>query len=126
MGEKTLEAVTDMETPVKMTFQVCNVKGPLGSVNEMVKAGNKVVFEQKGSYIENTTSGRKTPLLEERGQFFLQLWTPKQPTPVKPADNQAYCGQFAALQEEDEEEDDECMETHSNLLDSQGFPRLGQ
>ena len=61
-GQQTIQAINDNDTPVDITFQVCDVKGPLGSVREMVKAGNKVVFGQKESYIEDQRSGRKTHL----------------------------------------------------------------
>ena len=42
-----------------MTFQVARVKKALGSVSQMVKDGNKLVFDQDSSgkdmsYIQNT------------------------------------------------------------------------
>ena len=39
--------------------------------------GNRVVFEQSGSYIEHVESGEVTPLIEQRGLYKLKMWVPK-------------------------------------------------
>ena len=41
-GQKTLEGIGDHYQPLNMTAQVADVKTTLGSVNQMLKAGNRV------------------------------------------------------------------------------------
>ena len=40
-----------------MTMQVTDVTKPLMSVREMVNAGQRVVFDSVGSYVENNMTG---------------------------------------------------------------------
>ena len=56
-------ATSDHETPLT-TFQVARVKKALGSVSQMVKNGNKLVFDQDSSgkdtsYIQNKRTNEK-------------------------------------------------------------------
>jgi hypothetical protein len=39
-----------------------------------VKAGNRVVFDEDGSYIENRETGQITWLVEEGGMYALKMW----------------------------------------------------
>jgi hypothetical protein len=43
-------------------------------VSKAVKAGNVVVFDEDGSYIENKLTGQKTWLTEEGGMYALKMW----------------------------------------------------
>ena len=61
-----------------MTFQVARVKKALGSVSQMVKNGNKLVFEQDSngkdtSYIQNKRTNEKIRLRQENGVCVLDL-----------------------------------------------------
>ena len=40
----------------------------------MVAAGNRVVFDQGGSYVESMTTGDRTWLRERGGMFIMKLW----------------------------------------------------
>ena len=60
-----------------MTAQVCEVNKPLLSVRRMVAAGNRVIFDSDGSYIEDKTTAEKMWLSEEEGMYMLSLWVPK-------------------------------------------------
>ena len=62
-----------------MTLQVVDVKKALGSVRRMCEAGNKVVFDDEGSYIENKRTGERAILIKERGSYILSLWVPRKP-----------------------------------------------
>ena len=62
-----------------MTAQVADVKTTLGSVNQMLKAGNLVHFETGNCYIENMRTGRKTRIEEKGGTFEVGIWVPKAP-----------------------------------------------
>ena len=61
-----------------MTFQVARVKKALGSVSQMVKNGNKLVFHQDSSgkdtsYIQNKRTNEKIWLRQESGVYVLDL-----------------------------------------------------
>ena len=74
LGEKEFEAYTEAGLWRNMTAQVTEVNKALLSVSRMVKAGNRVVFDEAGSYIENKVSGQKTWLEERNGMYILKLW----------------------------------------------------
>jgi hypothetical protein len=73
-GEKRFNAVTEEGSEKKMTIQVCDVNQGLLSVAKMVAAGNRVVFDQTGSYVESMTTGDRTWLKERGGMFIMKLW----------------------------------------------------
>ena len=54
--------------------QVCDVNEALMSVRKMAKAGNRVVFDEEGSYIENKSTGRRMWMKEENNVYVLGLW----------------------------------------------------
>ena len=72
-----------------MSFQVAGVSKALGAVSRLVGAGNRVIFDDPatvGSFIENKTTGKKTPLRQHNGVYYLDVW-------VKPGcgyDNQGF------------------------------------
>ena len=52
------------------------------SVSRMIKAGNTIVFDDEGSYIEHKASGEWLPLEEKGGVYTVKMWIPKdQATP---------------------------------------------
>ena len=61
-----------------MTFQVAKVRGPLGSVRRICKAGNNVVFDEEGSYIEKNVSKKRTKIDKVKGVYLLRLWVKKE------------------------------------------------
>ena len=63
----------------RITAQVCDVNKPLLSVKKVIKAGNKVVFDEDGSYIEHKETGERAWLSEEGGMFMLRLWVKRDP-----------------------------------------------
>ena len=58
-----------------MLFQVRDVGKPLASVARILDKGNTVVFSRAvgGSFIVNDKSGRKIPLVEEKGSFVMEV-----------------------------------------------------
>ena len=44
------------------------------SVSKAVAAGNKVVFDAEGSYIENKISGARTWMHAEGGMYTIKMW----------------------------------------------------
>ena len=75
-GQRILRGVGDQYQPLNMTAQVADVKTTLGSVNQMLKAGNLVHFETGNCYIENMRTGRKTKIEEKGGTFEVGIWVP--------------------------------------------------
>ena len=52
-----------------MTFQVTDVTKALGSVSKIVANGNKIVFDESGSFIENKRSRERLWMREENGVY---------------------------------------------------------
>ena len=59
-----------------MTAQVADVKTALGSVSQMLRAGNRVHFETGGCYVEHISTGKVTPVIEKDGMFEIGVWVP--------------------------------------------------
>ena len=76
-GQRILRGVGDQFQPLSMTAQVADVKTTLGSVNQMLRAGNRVHFETGNCYIEHVRAGRKTIMEERNGTFEVGVWVPK-------------------------------------------------
>jgi hypothetical protein len=56
-----------------MTFQVAGVNKALGSVSKIVANGNRVIFDQNGSFIENVWTKDKIWLREDNGVYVLDM-----------------------------------------------------
>ena len=54
-----------------MNFQVTDCKKPLASVAKIIEKGNRVVFDEEGSFILNKATGKKIKLERERGTFVM-------------------------------------------------------
>ena len=50
----------------------------LGSVHQIMRAGNRVHFEQGNCYVENVSRGRRTRIDENGGTFEVGIWVQKQ------------------------------------------------
>ncbi|MDA8584227.1 hypothetical protein N9L68_08320 [bacterium] len=77
LGEKEFIAVGECGALRKMKVQVCDVNKPLLSVRRVTQAGNRVVFEEDGGYIEDKVSGERMWLREKDGMYLLKLWVRK-------------------------------------------------
>ena len=74
LGEKHFIAVANGGETRKMRAQVCDVNKALLSVKWIVQAGNKVVFDEEQSYIEDKTTGERMVLEDRGGMYMLKLW----------------------------------------------------
>ena len=96
-----------------MKAQVADVNKVLGSVYQMCKAGNKVLFDidakdpTQGGYIEKKNSGSRTYMEVNQitGEFQFDLWVRK-PTGSKEAPKLKTTNRFGALQSIEEENSD--------------------
>ena len=57
---------------------MADVNKALLSVPRTVKAGNRVVFDSEGSYIEHKTTGEWEPLEEKGGIYTLKVRVPRE------------------------------------------------
>ena len=73
LGEKRFEGVTEDGGVKNITAQVCSVNKALLSVSKAVKAGNRVVFDDSGSFIENKESGERIWLKQQGGIYTLDV-----------------------------------------------------
>ena len=81
-GQRIIRGTNEVGAPVNMPIQVADVNKVLGSVREMVKAGNKVVFDEdvngkSCSYVEHKKTGRMTIIHDNGGNFQFTIKVPK-------------------------------------------------
>ena len=50
------------------------------SLSKIVGSGNRVVFDDAGSYIEQKSTGTNTWLTHEGGMYSLKMWVSRRPT----------------------------------------------
>ena len=74
LGSRTVKGMTNEMLEVSAVYQVCAVTKPLSSVARMCSAGNRVVFEDDGGYIEHIATGAVTPVRKENGVYVWDLW----------------------------------------------------
>ena len=60
--ERQLQGLGDDYAPIGMTVQAADVSATPGSVHRVPQAGNTVVFDEDGSYIEHKRTGNLTPI----------------------------------------------------------------
>ena len=58
LGKKKFQGYSEEGIVRSVTTQVCEVDKGLLSVRKVVEAGNRVVFDSKGSYIEDKKNAR--------------------------------------------------------------------
>ena len=75
LGSQKVKGQDDNGRDVGCTFDVAeNLSRPLASVFEITEQGNKMVFENGGSYIQCGKTGSKIQLRSEGKLNFLDLW----------------------------------------------------
>ena len=82
LGQKHVLATDSKGHAHWVKLQVCRGLGRgrvLGSVSRLIEAGHEVVFRtpEKGSYIQNMTTGYRTYLRQYKGAYYLDLWVKK-------------------------------------------------
>ena len=74
LGEKKFTGWTSEGLGREITAQVCEVNKALLSVSKIVAAGNRVVFDPEGSYIEDMNSGEKVWMKSQGGMYMIKMW----------------------------------------------------
>ena len=81
-GQRVITGKNDNGATMTMPVQVAEVNKVLGSVREMVEAGNRVALDRDNegrpcSYVLHKASGHKTTIHERNGTFQFDLKIPK-------------------------------------------------
>ena len=79
LGEKKFVGVNEEGHERAITAQVCDVNKALLSVKKVLAAGNRVIFDEDGSFIEDKTTGERMWMRESNGMFMLRMWVKKAP-----------------------------------------------
>ena len=79
MGEALVNGITDEGEHIDIKSQAAPVTKALGAVRKMVRAGNKVVFDEdehgnNKSYILDKRSGAKTEMKDKKGTYKFNIW----------------------------------------------------
>ena len=105
-GQKHVQGWSDNFQPLTMVAQVADVKATLGSVHQMLKAGNVVHFEPGNCFIRNVQTGARTTIEEKNGMFEVGVWVRSAARAAPPAstDKIKINNRFQVLQEESEQD----------------------
>ena len=82
-GARSVQGISSEFKPMNLIMNVADVKKTLASAFQIVAAGNKVVLDIDYSYIVDKTTGEKTTINIENGEFNFDLWVPA-PNPGQP------------------------------------------
>ena len=74
LGEKSFAGWTEEGMKRDITAQVCDVNKALLSVRKVVRAGNRVVFDDAGSFIQDKRTGEKMWMKDKEGMYVLNVW----------------------------------------------------
>ena len=74
LGERKFLGVMEDGSAKGVTAQVCAVNKTLMSVSKLASQGNRVVFDDDGSYIECKTTGERSWLPLSVGMCYLEMW----------------------------------------------------
>ena len=77
LDEKHFVGVSEGGHAREVAAQICDVNKAVLSVKKVIQAGNKVVFDSEGRYIEDKHKRWRIPLQEQNGMFLLKLWVRK-------------------------------------------------
>ena len=82
-GARSVTGISSEFKTMNLIMNVADVKKTLASAFQIVAAGNRVVLDPEYSYIVDKTTGEKTTINVENGEFNFDLWVPA-PSPGQP------------------------------------------
>ena len=74
LGETKFLGFTEEGGAQGVTAQVCAVNKTLMSVSKIAAKGNRVVFDDDGSYIEDKATGERTWMRQVGGMYHIKMW----------------------------------------------------
>ena len=112
-GQRVIKGFTGDWVPIESAVQVVEVKRNLAGAMRIMKAGNRIVLDEEGSFIEDKKTGRQSKMRMENGDFEFDIWVPRPKSKVeegmknKKKVNFENKNKFEALQEMDVDDDEE-------------------
>ena len=76
-GEMMISGYTGDYVPLTVGAQIVEVQRNLASGFKIMVAGNKIVLDDDGSYIQNKANGRNINIANHNGEFKFEIWAPK-------------------------------------------------
>ena len=73
LGERKFVGVTEEGVARSLTAQICAVNKTLMSVSKVAKAGNRVVFDDDGGYIEDKSTGERIWMEQIGGMYHVEI-----------------------------------------------------
>ena len=87
LGERRCLVANDHSHSVnRIDLQVTDVHKPLLSVAKMVDAGQRVIFDPRGAYIEDTVTRERIPMERRGGIYEMRLWAKQYKPKNRPED----------------------------------------
>ena len=80
LGERKFLGYTEDGGVKGMTAQIYAVNKTLMGVSKIASKGNRVVFVDDGSYIEEKAIGERTWLTQSGGMYYLKMWVSRKST----------------------------------------------
>ena len=80
LGQRQFLGHTEEGGTRSVTAQVCAVNKNLMSVSKVAARGNRVVFDDDGSYIEDKTSVERTWMHQVQGMYMIKMWVSRKDT----------------------------------------------
>ena len=74
LGERNFLGAMDDGTAKKVAVQVCAVNKMLMSVSKATSKGDRVIFDDEGSFIENMATGERAWPTQSGGMYYLKMW----------------------------------------------------
>ena len=76
-GKRDIKGFTGDWCPIEQSVQIAEVRRNLASAIKIVKAGNRIVLDDEGSFIEDKKTGRQIKIKMGEGEFEFDIWVPK-------------------------------------------------
>ena len=74
LGEKKFHAFSQEGVTRSITAQVCAVNQAMVSVKKVMRAGNRVVFDEAETYIEDKVTRERIWATDDGGMFMVKMW----------------------------------------------------
>ena len=74
LGERKFFGIMDDGSAKGVATQVCAINKTLMSVSKITSKGNRVVFDDDGSFIESKATGERSWLTQSGGMYYLKMW----------------------------------------------------
>ena len=74
LGRRKFQAVSQEAVTRSIAAQLCAVNKALVGVKKVMRAGNRVVFDEEGSYIGDKVTGERICATDDGGMIMMKMW----------------------------------------------------